>query len=167
MKQFFKMFFATLLAMAVAFFLFLMVFIGGLSKGSKVANVAANSVLNLTLKGEITDRAYNNPFRNLTAFSALTGNITDQSTIGLYELKDVLKYAKTDDHIKGIYLNLDDIESAPANLFELEKSLQDFKSSGKFVYAYSASSSEKNVLLNNVADKYFINPLGECEFDGF
>ena len=113
MRSFFKIFFATLFAMVFAFFLFFFVIVGKLMKtGNTLPSETANSVLNLTLKGEITDRAYDNPFRNLTAVSALTGSITDQSTIGLFELKDVLKYAKTDDHIKGIYLNMDEIESA-------------------------------------------------------
>ena len=32
-----------------------------MSGGSKPTKAEANTVLNLTLKGEITDRAYNNP----------------------------------------------------------------------------------------------------------
>ena len=61
-----------------------------MSGGSKPTKAEANTVLNLTLKGEITDRAYNNPFRNLSPMSALTGSISDASTIGLFELKEVL-----------------------------------------------------------------------------
>ncbi|MDB5227863.1 MAG: signal peptide peptidase SppA, type [Bacteroidota bacterium] len=168
MKTFFKIFFACLFALGTAFFLFFAILIGVFSgSGTKVLKPEANSVLNLTLKGEITDRAYNNPFRNLSPLGALTGSITDESTIGLYELKEVLKYAKTDDHIKGIYLNMDEIETAPATMFDLRSSLEDFKKSGKFIYAYSNSSTEKNLLLNNIADKFYMNPLGDCEFDGF
>lgn len=167
MRTFFKIFFACLFALGTAFFLFFAIILGVFSGGNKIFKPEANSVLNLTLKGEITDRAYNNPFRNLSPLGALTGSITDESTIGLYELKEVLRYAKTDDHIKGIYLNVDEIESAPANMFDLRNSLEDFKKSGKFIYAYSNSSSEKNLLLSNVADKFYMNPLGDCEFDGF
>ena len=57
-----------------------------MSGGSKPTKAEANTVLNLTLKGEITDRAYNNPFRNLSPMAALTGSISDSSTIGLFEL---------------------------------------------------------------------------------
>jgi hypothetical protein len=42
-----------------------------MSGGEKTPKAEANSVLNLTLKGEITDRAYNNPFRNFSPMSAL------------------------------------------------------------------------------------------------
>ena len=52
-------------------------------------------------------------------------------------------------------------------MYDVKASLEDFKKSGKFIYAYSNSCSEKCLLLNNVADKFYINPLGDCEFDGF
>lgn len=166
MRSFLKIFFACLFAIVAAFLLFFFFIVGGM-RGTKTPVLSANSVLNLTLHGEITDRAYNNPFRNLSMISAISGSITDQSTIGLFELKEVLKYAKSDDHIKGIYLNLDEIEARPATLFELRNALIDFKKSGKFIYAYANDASEKNLLLDNAADKFYINPLGACEFDGF
>jgi protease-4 len=168
MRSFFKIFFACLFALGTAIFVIFFLLIGSLAKsGSKIPTVEANSILNLTLKGEVTDRAYNNPFRNFSVMSAFTGSITDQSTIGLFELKDVLKYAKTDDHIKGIYLNLDQVETGPATLFDIRNALEDFKKSGKFIFAYSNSATEKTMLVNNVADKFYMNPLGDCEFDGF
>ncbi len=167
MRNFFKIFFACLLALVVGFFIFTFFIIGGLSGGESVPKLEANSVLNLTLKGEITDRAYTNPFRNLSPMSALSGSISDEPTIGLFELKDVLKYAKSDDHIKGIYLNVDEVISGPATLYDIKSALEDFKKSGKFIYSYSNSATEKCLLLNNIADKFYINPLGDCEFDGF
>jgi len=168
MKSFLKTFLACLFALGTAFFLIFVVFIGGLiSSGSKTPKAEANSVLNLTLKGEITDRAYNNPFRNLSPTSALMGSISDESTIGLFELKEVLKFAKTDDHIKGIYLNIDKLQCHPSTVFDLRKAFEDFKTSKKFIYAYSNSTPEFNLLLNTAADKFYINPLGDCEFDGF
>jgi protease-4 len=169
MKSFFKTFLACLFALGFAFFMFFVIIGGIASSGSssKSTTVEANSVLNLTLKGEITDRAYNNPFRNLSAMSALSGSISDESTIGLFELKEVLKYAKTDDHIKGIYLNIDNLQAGPSTIFDLRKTLEDFKTSKKFIYAYSNSTPEFNLMLNTVADKFYLNPIGECEFDGF
>ncbi|MBK6273899.1 MAG: signal peptide peptidase SppA [Saprospirales bacterium] len=151
---------------AICHFYFLLFILGSLG-GEKTPIVEANSILNLTLKGEITDRSYTNPFRNFSPMSAISGSISDEPTIGLFELKDVLKYAKSDDHIKGIYLNVDELSTGPATLYDVKASLEDFKKSGKFIYAYSNSCSEKCLLLNNVADKFYINPLGDCEFDGF
>ncbi len=170
MKNFLKMFFACLLAIGFSFFFFFIIFtmLASLgSKSDKKAGIKANSVLNLTLKGEITDRTYDNPFRNLSPMSAVTGAISSEPTIGLYDLKNLLKFAKTDKDIKGIYLNIDEASGGPANLFDLADALEDFKKSGKFIYAYSNSSPEFNVLLNNIADKYYVNPVGGIDFDGF
>jgi protease IV len=169
MRNFFKIFFACLMALTFAFFFFFIVFVGGIASSGKkpITKVDANSVLNLTLNGEITDRSYNNPFRNLSPMSALTGNISDQSTIGLFDLKEVLIAAKNDDHIKGIFLKIEDIQTGPSTMFDLRESLEDFKESGKFIYAYSNSAGEMSLLLNTAATKFYINPVGDCEFDGF
>ncbi|HMV14254.1 MAG TPA: signal peptide peptidase SppA [Chitinophagales bacterium] len=168
MRSFLKTFFACLLAFGCLFFFIFVFLIGGLlSSGEKTVKTESNSILNLTLKGEITDRAYSNPFRNISPMAALSGSISDASTIGLFELKDVLEYAKKDDHIKGIYLNLDEIDARPATMFELRKAIEDFKTSKKLVYAYSNATPEINLLVNTVADKFYINPVGGCDFDGF
>lgn len=168
MRSFLKTFFACLLAFGCLFFFIFVFLIGGLlSSGDKTVKTESNSILNLTLKGEITDRAYSNPFRNISPMAALSGSISDASTIGLFELKDVLEYAKKDDHIKGIYLNLDEIDARPATMLELRKAIEDFKTSKKLVYAYSNATPEINLLVNTVADKFYINPVGGCDFDGF
>lgn len=168
MKSFLKTFFACLLAFGFLFFFVFVVLIGGLlSSGDKMPKAEANTILNLTLKGEITDRSYNNPFRNLSPMAALSGSISDASTIGLTDLKEVLNYAKTDEHIKGVYLNLDEVQGSPATMFDLRKALEDFKTSKKLVYAYSNASPEINLMLNTTADKFYINPVGGCDFDGF
>ena len=169
MKSFLKTFFACFFALLLIFFLFFAFIIGGAVSGGsgKTNKVEANSILNLTLKGELTDRSYNNPFRNMSAMSALSGSFSQDATIGLSELKKVIEFAKTDEHIKGIYLNVDNLQANPASVFDLRNALNDFKSTKKFIYAYSNSSPEINLMLNTVADKFFMNPLGSCEFDGF
>lgn len=168
MKNFFKLFFACLMAITFAFFFFLIVFVGGIAGSGKksTSKVEANSVLNLTLDGEITDRSYNNPFRNLSPMAALTGNISDKSTIGLFELKEVLTAAKSDDHIKGIYLKIEEVLTGPSTMYDIRGALEDFKQSGKFIYAYSNTASERSLVLNTAANKFYINPVGDCEFDG-
>ncbi|HQV77422.1 MAG TPA: signal peptide peptidase SppA [Chitinophagales bacterium] len=168
MRSFLKTFFACLFAFGfVIFFIFFFLIGGILSDGESAPKLEANSILNLTLKGEITDRAYTNPFRNINPVSALTGTVSDASTIGLFELKDVLKYAKQDENIKGVFLNIDELQGNPSTMFELRTALAEFKKSNKILYAYSNSTPEINFMINTLADKFYINPLGDCEFDGF
>lgn len=168
MMSFFKTFFACLLAIGVLIFIgFILIGSALMSDSKSTPSLEANTILNLTLKGEITDRAYSNPFRNLSPMAALTGSVSDASTIGLFELKEVLNQAKTDDHIKGVYLNLDEVLASPATMFELKNALEDFKTSKKIIYAYSNQMPEINLMLNTVADKFYMNPVGGAEFDGF
>jgi protease-4 len=168
MKSFLKTFLACFFAIGFIFFiLFVVLARGAFSKEEKSPKIEANSILNLTLKGELTDRSYNNPFRNMSAMSALSGSFSQDPTIGLTELKRVLEYAKTDDYIKGIFLNIDNLEGQPASIFDLRNALENFKKSNKFIYAYSSATPELNLMLCTVANKFYMNPLGECEFDGF
>lgn len=168
MKSFLKTFLACFFAIGFIFFiLFVVLARGAFSKEEKSPKIEANSILNLTLKGELTDRSYNNPFRNMSAMSALSGSFSQDPTIGLTELKRVLEYAKTDDYIKGIFLNIDNLEGQPAAIFDLRNALENFKKSNKFIYAYSSATPELNLMLCTVANKFYMNPLGECEFDGF
>lgn len=41
-----------------------------------------------------------------------------------------------------------------------------FKKSGKFIYAYGESFTEKGYYLTSVADKIFLNPAGGLDFNG-
>jgi protease-4 len=50
---------------------------------------------------------------------------------------------------------------------ELRESLEDFKSSGKFIIAYDEAFSEGGYYLASVADEVYMNPIGGVDFNGF
>lgn len=165
MNSFWKIFLASLLAIFVGFILFFFVSIGFLSSLASFAEpsvqVADNSVLTLKLDNRIVDRKSNNPFEDLN----LPGMSTT-STTGLNQILRSIKKAKTDDHIKGIYLNLSDIGAGYATIEEIRDALKDFKSSDKFIYAYSDNISQKAYYLATVADSVIMNPRGMFDFRG-
>jgi protease-4 len=53
-----------------------------------------------------------------------------------------------------------------ATLYDLKKSLEDFKNSKKFIYAYGDYTDQKTLYLSSVADSIFINPIGAIELKG-
>ena len=53
-----------------------------------------------------------------------------------------------------------------ASLKEIRTALEDFKSSGKFIYAYGDVMSQGAYYLASVSDKIAINPVGILEFRG-
>jgi protease-4 len=84
----------------------------------------------------------------------------------LNQIFHVIHQAKTDDKIKGIYLELSEIGAGYATTEEIRNALIDFKTSGKFVYAYSDAISQKAYYLASVADSLILNPVGMFDFRG-
>lgn len=166
MKNFLQIVFGSCLGVIAAFAVVLLVIAnlgGGESKNTKPK---ANSILYLKLEGEITDRAYTDPFRNAGFFGALSGDVVSKPTLGLFDIQQVFRHAKTDDHIKGILLNVDGVTAGSASILQIRDYIKDFRSKGKFVYVYSNGPTQKTFLLGAAADKLYLNPNAYCEFDG-
>ena len=164
MRQFLKYVLATIVGILLfSFFSFLLLAgIGAAlsSSSDKRTTVKEKSVLKLDLDKPIQERSVDNPFEGLGPVGG-SGN-----AIGLIELKQALKEAKTDDNIRGIYLQTETPVAGWASLEEVRNALVDFKKSKKFVYAYAESMSEKGYYLASVADKIYLNPAGDLEWNG-
>jgi protease-4 len=119
-----------------------------------------NSVLKITLNGSIEERGEDNPFEN-TAFENYGSSFT-----GLDDLLHCISHAATDPNIMGISLDVGYVKAGAATLTEIRCALENFKNSGKFIYAYSESFSQKAYYLASVADKVFVGPLGNVDLKG-
>jgi protease-4 len=91
-------------------------------------------------------------------------------TISLRAVLDVLKQAAKDRDIVGLYL-YGDISSAVegsgyATLKEVREALQQFRASGKKIFAYDTSWAEREYYLVSVADTIVLNPFGSLELNG-
>jgi protease-4 len=158
-RQFFKFVLATIVGLVLFSVLGFILLIGlGKALGSSTEkSVASNSVLELKLDKPISERAQSADLNPLGG---------DRATIGLVNLKEVIRRAKTDDDIKGILLNLELVQGGMASLEEVRDVLLDFKKSGKFIVAYHEIASEKSYYLSSVADQIYLHPLGSLEFNG-
>ncbi|HPM30189.1 MAG TPA: signal peptide peptidase SppA [Chryseolinea sp.] len=159
---FFKTFFAAFLAM-VAFvfvgFIFFLVLVASLSSSEEII-VKDNSVLHLKLDAQITELQLEDPFAGLPVLGSEIPNI------GLMQLKQALDHAKSDDKIKGIYLDVSYPQTGFSTLEEIRQSIINFRQSGKWVVAYTEVMSEGAYYLATAADKVYLNPEGEMEFNG-
>jgi len=166
MKQFFKMFFASLLAMIVAGVIVVAVTIGliagavssAMSNKPKV-EVSSNSVLYIDMKTMFREQEQEN---SLAVISGESGY-----SPGLYDVIRSLDQAKTDDKIKGVVLRLNPSPNGWATLQQLRAAVQDFKTSGKFVYAYGENITQSTYYVATAADSVFLNPVGNMELKGF
>ncbi len=86
---------------------------------------------------------------------------------GLYDVIRLLRHAGEDSAIKGIYLKCNGDPNGFATNEELRHALQDFKKTGKFVYAYGDGITQKAYYVAAVADKIYCNPKGDLEWKGF
>lgn len=160
--NFLKTFLASFLAMVVfvLFSIIVMLMVVGALASEEEVYVSNKSVVHLKLDAEITEQQFDNPFEELPVFGS------DIQNIGLLKLKETIRYAKTDSKIEGIYLNVSYPMTGFAKLEEIRESLADFRESGKWVVAYSDMMSEGAYYLASAADKVYLNPEGEIEFNG-
>lgn len=168
MKDFFKMFLAALLAMIIMpllmGFIFMIFAMSIVSSGSKTPVVSPESVLKLDFKNvTIEERTADEPF---DFFYNPSGFGSRQNTVGLNTVISVIKNAKEDDNIKGIYLDFSSVASPFASLEEIRNQLLDFKESGKFIYCYSDGLSQKSYYLATAADKIYLHPQGLLDIRG-
>src|ERR1700744_703956 len=164
MKQFFKFVLATIVGIILTTIVILIIGIAIVASASsdKSVDVSPNSVLRIAFTTTIPERTPNNPFSGLS-FLGLDGD----KSIGLKDILANIKKAKTDNNIKGIFLDESAMEAGQATIEEIRNALIDFKTSGKFVIAYSEVYSQGFYYLASVADKVYLNPKGIFEFKGF
>jgi len=167
MKQFFKYVLATITGLFITFLLsillIILVVVGIVSSASeqKVFTVKSNSLLHLKFEAPITERTSGNPFKNYD-FMSFSG----KKEIGLNDILANIEKAKTDDNIKGIYMDMSNVPAGIATIEEIRNALIDFKSSGKFIFAYSEAYSQGAYYLSSVANKIYLNPQGAIDWKG-
>jgi protease IV len=173
MKDFFKMVAASAVGFLLAnMIMFVMMFIGiiifsavlfvgeGVSSDKAATSVSKNTVLFLNVEGSISERQSSTDiFRHLLSEEK-------PAPISLFELNETLKLAVKDKKIKGIYLRLRWAGSGWGKINTLREMLSEFKKSKKFIYAYSEAYDEKLYFLATIADKIYMYPKGEFNWDG-
>lgn len=167
MKSFWKMFFASLLAMIVMLIItgsILIIIMVGMMASLSTTNapkpIKANSILKIDLNS-ISDTYISNPWDGV-----LNGADADSKSLPLSVVLDAIKEAKSNDNVQGIYLNIVDPGCGYATAEAVRRALVDFKQSGKFIYSYSDIYSLKGYYLASTADKLYVNPEGSIAFDG-
>jgi protease-4 len=166
MWQFIKYSLATVFGLFLFSIVSLLLLAGvGAAIGSsdEVFDLKDNSVLRLDLNRPIVENATteDNPFSAITdVYFAPTENV------GLIQVLSALERAKVDPKIKGIYLDASFPMAGYAQLSEIREAIQKFQKSGKFVYAYANSYTEKGYYISSVADKTYLNPNGLLDFNG-
>ncbi|MCK9617390.1 MAG: signal peptide peptidase SppA [Lentimicrobiaceae bacterium] len=163
MRQFFKFMFASMLGTFLTLLIVFFISIGIIASlvsfaGDKETTVVKNTVLRLKFDMPVSDRTPVETFN----FSALQ----NANVPGLNDILKNIRKAKNDPNISGILLDLSFIPAGISTVEEIRNALVDFKTSGKFLYSYSETYTQKTYYLASISDKIFMNSEGSLDFKG-
>jgi protease-4 len=158
-------FLGNVLATIVGIFIFCMIFFFGIiiigaiaGSGEDTVSVKKNSVIELDLSKVSLDYAGKTNYKDFNYFEADHDGVTD--------ILNAIEAAKTDDKIKGISILNNQSQLGLAQSKAVRDKLEEFKKSGKFVYAYANFFTQGEYYLNSVANQVYLNPMGEVDFKG-
>ncbi|WP_127130121.1 signal peptide peptidase SppA [Pseudoflavitalea rhizosphaerae] len=160
MSSFLKIFLASLLALivfTVAAFFMLFGIAGSLASSERPA-VGGKAILVVNLEDEFMEIAEENPIAEIT---------DGKGKPSLYDLLRVIRHAKSDSAVKGIYLHCGSNVNGFATGEAIREALADFKSANKFVIAYGDVITQGGYRVANVASKIYCNPKGGVDWRGY
>ncbi|HAS6762704.1 TPA: signal peptide peptidase SppA [Vibrio parahaemolyticus] len=128
--------------------------------------IEKESALVMNLSGPIVEqRRYVNPMDS--AAGSLLGNEMPKENV-LFDIVDTIRYAKDDAKVSGLVLALRDLpETNLTKLRYIAKALNEFKASGKPVYAVGDFYNQSQYYLASYADKVYMAPDGGVLIKGY
>lgn len=156
--KFIKTIFASCLGVLLFSVAMMIILFSMLAGSSSTTEVDDNSVLLVSLDGVVVEKKENNFYDNLMQ--------SGETTNALNDILAAIKNAKDDDKIKGICLKTNAVSAGYATMEEIRSALEDFKTSGKFVYAYSGLYTQGAYYVATAADSLFMNPQGSLNYSG-
>ena len=162
--SFWRIFWPTLIAIIVASIIGIFSFLGIV--GGVVASLSAGdneeekgAILRMKLEGTI----FENSKSELDPYS-----FSVKQQIGLSDLLFGLAQAKKDKSIKGLYIELSNVNAGYSTLKELKAGIEDFKKAGKFIVAYNSGEmlSLKQLYLTSSSIDNYGFPSTHVEFLG-
>nr|MCU0231925.1 signal peptide peptidase SppA [Acidobacteriota bacterium] len=173
MRDFLKMFFASLLALGfvaaglLAAVLLVALLAAGSAGQSAAPRAPRDAMLVLDLSTPVTDRPpHREPGQLLR--DAVLGQEANRLT--LWDVTQAIRHAADDDGIRGILISggvaRDGYASGWAALSDVRRALLAFKQSKKPVWAYDMGYDEASYYLASVADQLLVHPYGDVEVNG-
>ncbi|MFM7758861.1 MAG: signal peptide peptidase SppA [Crocinitomicaceae bacterium] len=127
--------------------------------GDSELEVKDNTVLHMKLEGEIAEQSSSD--LSISTFSF-------KQKKGLPDILHGLKKAQSDDRIKGLFLELGDVNCGVSTAKEIRKAINEFEKSGKFVVAYLSGEyvSQKTYYISSAANEVYGFPSTVFQWTG-
>lgn len=147
----------------VFFFLFLIIIIVALANSPGHTPLPDKAPLYIPLSGVLVDRKT----ADVSPLSLLEGADKESETL----VRDVVKAIKqgaNDDQITALILDLNPmVAGGMSKMEEIGQAIDEFKNSGKPVYAYADSYTQQKYFLASYADKIYLHKMGSVAITGF
>jgi len=128
------------------------------SKEGPSGIVRNDSILHIELDGLFTERT-NKHGGGFDPFGSGSGT-------GLDRLIQDLRYAATDERIRGAFIEVKNPMAAPSTMRDIHKAIADFRASGKWVVAFSEFYTQSGYYLASAASEVYLYPEGEFDWRG-
>lgn len=124
------------------------------------------SALIVNISGPIVEQStYVNPMDSLTG--SFFGRDLPKENV-LFDIVDTIRHAKDDQNVSGLVLALRDMpETNLTKLRYIAKALNEFKASGKPIYAVGDMYNQSQYYLASYADKIYLAPDGAVMLKGY
>ena len=169
MKQFFKMFFASLLALVVASLLSIWFFVSIItamttfaSKSESTTKLDDVTVFEIKLSGSLSDRS------NSDEFDELMNSLDKKSfSLTLENLRIALDKAAASSQVKCLYLKCGNLSASPAAIEEARQLIAKFKEETNLpIYAYADNYNVNTYWIATFAYKIYLNNQGILDIHG-
>ena len=136
------------------------------SADAPVPSAPKESALIVNISGPIVEQStYVNPMDSLTG--SFFGKSLPKENV-LFDIIDTIRHAKDDSNVSGLVLALRDMpETNLTKLRYIAKALNEFKASGKPVYAVGDIYNQSQYYLASYADKIYLAPDGAVMLKGY
>lgn len=144
--------------------LILLVMVFAMARGDGAKTLRDRTTLLIAPEGKLVEQFSADPVSRALAKAM---NDKGAQEIQLRDLVRAIEAAKTDPKIERVALRLDKLQpSGFASMREVEKALQDLRSSGKQIVAYSDNLNQWQYLLAAQANEVYLDPMGSMTLEG-
>ncbi|NJO91440.1 MAG: hypothetical protein HC831_22610 [Chloroflexia bacterium] len=116
---------------------------------SEAEEIEEHTILALELNKKILDNEPSDPFADMSFM-----NMNVEKVIGLNDLLENIKKAKTDDNIDGIFLKLSSINAGISTVEEIRNALIDFKNRESLLSVTQMHIRKKHIIWQALRMKY-------------
>lgn len=151
----------------IIFILFVILIGSAIFSGGDKVEVAKTSALYLNLRGDLVEeKRFVDPFAAIMNESL--GGQEETPEVLVRDVVAVINHAAKDNRIQAMVMDLSGLGGASLDkMLAVGKAIENFKESGKKVFAYGAFFAQNQYFLASYADQISLEPMGAVILEGY